>query len=449
MKAQKWISATILSIVASMSANADPSLFDGKSLTGWHSLGGGADYQVADGAIVGSSRPGIPNSFLVTDRNFGDFILEFDVRQDGGPTNSGVQFRSKSEAAFENGRVHGYQAEIDPSERAWSGGIYDEAQRGWLYTGEINPLSKTLYKYGEWNHYRIEAIGPQLRVWINGKPTSHVIDDVSKDGFIGLQVHAIEKPEEAGRTTRWRNLHLQTTNLQPASAMGIFIRNLLANNLDPQEKAQGWRLLWDGKTSKGWRSAEGTSFPGKGWTMNDGVLAVQAGVRGGDIVTDDEYGAFELQLEFMITTGANSGIIYLLTAAHDEASGGAPLGLEYQILDDENHPDAKNGIDGNRTEASLYDIFPRAALKTSVGVTPKVGVWQHARIVSRADGSVEHWLNGVKVLEFNRLSPEFRAKVATSKFKSTPNYGAAPRGRILLQDHGDAVSFRSIKIRPL
>ncbi|HEY5808737.1 MAG TPA: DUF1080 domain-containing protein [Povalibacter sp.] len=440
-----------LFVIGAMTASAKEPvpLFDGNTLKGWHPLGGGADYKVAYGAIVGSTRHGIPNSFLVTDRTYGDFILEFDTRQDVGPANSGVQFRSQSEPSFENGRVYGYQAEIDPSDRAWSGSIYDEAKRGWLYTGELNPPGTQLYRYGEWNHYRIEALGPQLRVWINSKPASHVIDDVLKQGFIGLQVHSIGKPDEAGRLTSWKNIQLQTQDLKPAPPMGIFIRNLLPNDLDAQEKAQGWRLLWDGKSTKGWRASTGTTFPAKGWTLNDGVLAVQPKVRGGDIVTEEEFGAFELQLDFMTTTGANSGIIYLLTAATDPNSGGAPLGLEYQILDDQNHPDAKQGIDGNRTLASLYDIFPRATLRTSAGIAPKLDVWQHARIVCRADGSVEHWLNGSKVLEFNRKSPEFRAKVATSKFKATPNYGDAPRGRILLQDHGDDVRFRSIKIRPL
>ena len=167
---------------------------------------------------------------------------------------------------------------------------------------------------------------------------------------------------------------------------------------------------------------------------------------GGDIMTDEEFGAFELQMEFKVSAGANSGIFYLLTSPHDPASG-APLGLEYQILDDERHPDAKLGIDGNRTIASLYDIYPRAKLMTNVGIAPKVDVWQHARIVARADGTVEHWLNGVKVLEFKRGSDDYRAHVAASKFKSTPGFGEAPKGRILLQDHGDAVAFRSIKIR--
>jgi hypothetical protein len=423
-------------------------LFDGQTLNGWKTLGGGADYKVIDGTIVGSSRPGVPNSFLVTEKTFGDFILDFDVRQDVGPTNSGVQFRSLSTPEFENGRVHGYQTDIDPSERQWSGGIYEEAQRGWFYTGEMNPPGKTLYRFGQWNHYRIEAIGPRLRVWINEKPAADVIDAATASGFIGLQVHSIEKPEDAGRTTTWKNLDIQTGNLERRPPMGILIRNNLPNNLDPEEKAQGWRLLWDGKTGKGWKSAKGGAFPASGWSMANGELAVQAKGGGGDIMTDEQFGAFELQLDFKVSEGANSGIFYYLTAAHDPASN-APLGLEYQILDDERHPDAKLGIDGNRTLASLYDVLPRGKLMTNVGIKPVVGWWQHARIVSRADGTVEHWLNGVKVLEFKRGSDEFRAHVAASKFKSTPGFGEAPKGRILLQDHGDAVSFRSIKVRKL
>jgi hypothetical protein len=423
-------------------------LFDGKSLQGWKQLGGAADYRVVDGAIVGTTRPDTPNSFLVTEKNYSDFILEFDVRQDVGPTNSGVQFRSLSTPDFQNGRVRGYQTDIDPSPRQWSGSLYDEAQRGWLYTAELNPPAKALYRYGEWNRYRVEALGSRLRVWINDGAAADVIDPAIREGFIGLQVHSINKAEEAGRTVSWRNITLQTRNLKPRPPMGIFIRNHVPNDLDAEEKAQGWRLLWDGKTATGWRSARGSGFPGQGWSMRDGELAVLAKAGGGDIMTDEEFGAFELQLDFKVSAGANSGVFYLLTSPHDAASG-APLGLEYQILDDETHPDAKLGTDGNRTLASLYDIYPRAKLMTNVGIAPRVDAWQHARIVARADGHVEHWLNGVKVLEFQRGSNAYRTQVAASKFKDTPAFGEAAKGRILLQDHGDAVAFRSIKIRPL
>jgi len=423
-------------------------IFDGKTLAGWKQLGGAADYKVIDGVIVGSSRPGVPNSFLVTEKDYGDFILDFDVRQDVGPTNSGVQFRSASTPEFENGRVHGYQADVDPTPRQWSGSIYEEAQRGWFYTGELHPPAKALYKFGEWNHYRIEAIGPHMRVWINNSPAADVIDDGHRSGFIGLQVHSINSPEEAGRTTSWKNIVIQTKKLERAPPLGIFIRNNLPNNLDPEEKAQGWRLLWDGKTTKGWRSASASAFPAKGWSFDNGVLAVAPKGGGGDIETSEEFGAFELQMEFRFAAGANSGIFYLLTSPHDPASG-APLGLEFQILDDERHPDAKLGVDGNRTIASLYDVYPRAKLMTNVGIAPKVDLWQHARIVARADGTVEHWLNGVKVLEFKRGSDDYRTRIAASKFKSTPGFGEAPKGRILLQDHGDAVAFRSIKLREL
>lgn len=451
-----WLALLALdSFATTMTIAADKgtSIFDGKTLAGWKQLGGNADYAVVNGTIVGTSKPDKVNSFLVTEKSYRDFILDFDVRQDVGQTNSGVQFRSLSTPDFENGRVHGYQCDIDPSDKAWSGGIYEEAQRGWFYTGDMNPIAKPLYKFGEWNHFRIEMIGDRMRVWINGKPVSDVIDDGHDRGFFGLQVHSISSAEEAGRTTTWKNLVVQTQGLRRAPPMGILIRNNLPNNLDPEEKAQGWRLLWDGKSTKGWRGADAATFPAKGWQYSNGELAVVAhsskeGGGGGDIMTDEEFGAFELQMEFKTSAGSNSGIIYYLTSPHDPSSG-APLGLEYQILDDERHPDAKLGIDGNRTLASLYDVYPRGTLRTNVGVAPKIDVWQHARIVARADGSVEHWLNGVKVLEYNRKSDDFKAHVAASKFKATPAFGQADKGRILLQDHGDAVAYRSIKIRAL
>jgi hypothetical protein len=417
------------------------SLFDGKTLNGWRVVNGSAKYQVIDGAIVGTTTAGSPNSFLATDKSYGDFVLEFEAKQTVGPSNSGVQFRSQSKQEIMEGRVHGPQMDLDPSERQWTGGLYDEAMSGWWYPGTLNP-QPGLYKFNEWNRIRIEAVGPSMRTWVNGQLSAYVLDATYQDGFIALQVHSIDKPDEAGRQILWRNLRIKEhPSASPAEAT-IFVRNTLPNNLSEVERKQGWQLLWDGTSTTGWRSAKADASPTRGWKIKDGELTVTGG-GGGDVVTEKTFGAFELQLDFKLTPGANSGIKYYV----GDYGTGDELGLEFQLLDDERHADAKQGKDGNRTIASLYDIQPRGRLMSNVGIAPKVGEWQHARIVARADGTIEHWLNGVNVLTFNRGSEDFKRRVAASKFKDIAGFGQLQQGRILLQDHGDEVSFRSIKIR--
>src|SRR3954463_2433105 len=186
----------VAALAATVSLHAGPwePLFNGKDLTGWKELNGTAPYVVKDGAIVGTATAGSPNSFLATEKTFGDFILEMEFKQ-SGYSNGGIQFRSESKPEFNNGRVHGYQFEIDPSDRAWTGGIYDEARRGWLYPVTLNPAAHKLYKHGEWNKVRIEAIGDTLRTWVNGQPVAHVIDNVTPRGFIALQIHQLQKPD--------------------------------------------------------------------------------------------------------------------------------------------------------------------------------------------------------------------------------------------------------------
>ncbi|MCE1199885.1 MAG: DUF1080 domain-containing protein, partial [Marinilabiliales bacterium] len=156
-------------------SNGWVSLFNGKNLDGWKVLNGKAEYKVVNGEIVGTSICGSPNSFLATESNYGDFILEYEMKMDRG-LNSGVQIRSISDPSVMEGRVHGYQVECDDSERAWSGGIYDEAGRGWLYPMEYNPASKKAYKNGEWNSYRVECIGHTIRTWLNGSPCANLVD---------------------------------------------------------------------------------------------------------------------------------------------------------------------------------------------------------------------------------------------------------------------------------
>lgn len=181
-------------------------LFDGKTLTGWSQLNGKANYRVEDGAIVGSSVNHGGNSFLCTRETFGDFILELDFKVDP-KLNSGVQIRSESREDVQNGRVHGYQVEIDPSDRAWTGGIYDESRRGWLYDLDGKPEARKAFKQGEWNHFRIEAIGDKIKTWVNGAPVADLTDSMTARGFIGLQVHGTQQDEPM--EIRWRKIRIQ------------------------------------------------------------------------------------------------------------------------------------------------------------------------------------------------------------------------------------------------
>jgi hypothetical protein len=424
------------------------SLFNGKDLKGWRQLNGKAKYEVEGGVIVGITVAGEPNSFLATEKDYGDFILELELMADS-TMNSGIQFRSESRPDYQNGRVHGYQMEVDPSVRAWSGGIYDEGRRLWLYTLDFNPAARPAFRRAGWNRYRIEAIGKEVRTYVNGVPAAHLIDTLETRGFIALQVHSISRPEDQGRQVRWRNIRIQTQNLRFSQDAGIFVVNLNRNVLSEQETKNGVSLLWDGKTTSGWRGAYKTAFPEKGWEIREGILSVMPSgggesVNGGDIVTEKMYSAFELQFEFRLTRGANSGVKYFVT--ENEGNKGSAIGLEYQVLDDENHPDAAMGAAGNRTMASLYDLIPSLKFPQA---KRNIGEWNRGMLRVHPDGRVEHFLNGYKVVEYQRGTQMFTALVARSKYAQWKDFGMAPQGRILLQDHGDRVEYRSIKIREI
>lgn len=210
-----------------------------------------------------------------------------------------------------------------------------------------------------------------------------------------------------------------------------------ANQLSAEEKANGWKLLFDGETPHGWHSFKRTSFPATGWVIEDGWLHC-LGKDGGDVLSDREYEQFDLRWEWKLEPAGNSGLKYFVLESRNSA-----LGHEYQMLDDRLNPDGK-AAEGKRVTASFYDV-----LKPSVAPpTRPLGEVNQSRILVNAN-HVEHWLNGTKVLEYECGSDAVKAAVAASKFKTVTGFGNRVSGRLLLQDHHSNVWFRNIKIRDL
>jgi len=443
-------------------------LFNGKNLDGWSEHSGKAKYTVEDGVLTGESVSGTGNSFLCTSQAFENFELELEFKCDA-LLNSGVQIRSEvfpdartlhiggKDLKVAADRIHGYQCEIDMDAargRMWTGGIYDEARRGWLFPadGEKGPQGtafseqgRKVSKNGEWNKLRIVANGPSIKTWLNGEPRAEISDSLTPRGVIALQVHGVgNDTNKVGLKIAFRNLRIHEIKSEN-------------NTLSEQEKTDGWKLLWNGKTTAGWHTPKSDAFPTNSWSLENGELTVVSSGNGeaqagGDIISQNRYSNFELVADFKATPGCNSGIKIFVQpniSPIDKETGkptavGSAIGMEFQILDDEHHPDAKLGRNGDRTEGSLYDLMPAPKDKK---VMP-VGEWNHARIVSQGQ-HVEFWLNGEKTVEFERGSAAFREAVALSKFKNIPDFGEWADGHILLQEHGSVVSFRNVKIREL
>ncbi len=208
------------------------------------------------------------------------------------------------------------------------------------------------------------------------------------------------------------------------------------NTLTKKERKAGWQLLWNGRDLSGWKSNSPNGDMNKGWKAVDGELVIMARSGAGDIITEKRYHDFELSVDFKITEGANSGIKYFI-------GENGSIGCEFQILDDENHPDAKMGFNGNRRLGSLYDLIPADGW----ALVAKRD-WNTARIVVRGN-HVEHWLNGVKILEYEKNNDMWDTIVSHSKFAKVENFAGGDGGHILLQDHNDEVHYRNLKIREL
>jgi hypothetical protein len=226
----------------------------------------------------------------------------------------------------------------------------------------------------------------------------------------------------------------QNSEQRPEGVQSTAAGEASVSVVTPQEQAAGWRPLFDGKSTAGWRGYKKTEMP-RGWQVVDGALT-RVG-EGGDIITNDQFGNFELALEWKVAPGGNSGIFYRVTEEGEQSYHSGP---EMQVLDDARHKDGGSRL---TSAGSLYGIYGAPA-----GVVKPAGEWNAVRIV--VNGShVEHWLNGVKVVDYELGGPDWEKRVGEAKFKEWPAYGRAKRGHIALQDHGDWVAYRNIKIKVL
>ncbi|MBI3209205.1 MAG: DUF1080 domain-containing protein [Candidatus Solibacter usitatus] len=362
---------TAFVIVFSLAAPAQDALrpiFDGKTLKGWTQCNGNATYKVDNGTILGTTVAGSPNSFLCTDREYGDFVLELEIKNDVA-LNSGVQIRSHRYAADSKvltnngkqiverkhpaGRVYGYQVEVATETGGASGGIYDEARRGWLHNVSPDPAAGKAFKDNQWNKYRIEAEGDHIRTWINGVACADVRDSADLSGFIGLQVHAFtgEKPAQV----RFRNIRIQ------------------------DKGRHTWKSLFDGKTMSGWEQ----KGPGK-WTIEDGAfhaVSVDGETRTGTMMADRDVRDVTLRVMFrMLGKGeSNSGIFV-------RADKTTLAGYEVEI-------DEKKGTGG------LFEVGGRRWVTgPEDNAALRVNDWNEMIASLHGDRLVFH-LNGIKTLD--------------------------------------------------
>jgi hypothetical protein len=371
-------------------------LFDGKTLSGWTVRNGTATYEVEDGAIVGTTAKGSPNSFLCTDRYFGDFELEFETKLFDDQLNSGCQIRSQSIPIYNKGRVHGPQVEISTNGNA--GWIYEEAARAWRGKQKLGPQRRAAFKKGEWNHYRIVALGPTIRTWINGVAIDDHLDDRFQRGFIGLQVHSVSGDPKW--RVGWRKLRLRELG-----------------------DGGGWVPLFNGKNLDGWTVSENPDSV----RVEEGSIVVQ-GKRAHAFYTGPvhhhSWKNFEFRALVMTKPGANSGI-YFHTELQKE--GWPAKGYEVQVNNSQ--------ADWRRT-GGLYGIED---LKEAPA---KDGEWfeMHIQVMGQ---QIRVLVDGKLVVDYTEPKGVERPDNFAGRLLS--------RGTFALQAHdpGSEVHFRQLEVRPL
>ncbi len=352
-----WLTGLVSAMALVAAPNWTP-LFDGKSLQGWKLCNGKAAYTVEKGVIVGTTAEGSPNSFLCTEKSYGDFVLEFEVQVDAR-LNSGAQIRSHQNA---EGRVYGYQVEIASEKSGVAGGIYDEARRGWLANIAQDPAASKAFKDNQWNKYRVEAMGDHMKVTVNGVAAADLVDSVDLDGFIALQVHSFKGDSPA--QVRWRNLRIQDLG------------------------KHGWQPLGDGKTMQGWVKNGGGE-----WTVTNGVFAGRVTPdeqKRGFLIWSEEWKDFTVRMQYKIVQG-NSGVFFRM-GDPDNGTDVNKMGYEVEV-------------DPTRDAGSLQE--PGRGARGWILHTGPAEKMDHFRAnefntleIHAHDGDLTMHVNGVKTGEF-------------------------------------------------
>jgi hypothetical protein len=376
-------------------------LYNGKNLEGWTPLGGHCTFEAKGDVILGTTVKGSPSTYLSTDKDdYADFIFTAEIKWEVNG-NSGIMFRGQSRPGKDYDIVFGPQCEMEGTDlvRGWSGGIFGQSAGGWAYPLwlEAHQEVRNAIKPDGWNRVTIQAIGTNVKTWINGVPAANWETEEYTKGFFSLQVHSGKEGS-------------------------IHFRNIKVKDLDNATHAKD--LFASGDFSE-WTKVNGKPVS-NGWSIEDGVVH-RDGIKPGNIITRKHYKDFDLRFDWKIRVGGNSGVKYRTRGR---------LGLEYQILDDSVHKD-------KHLSAGIYALVPAAKNKP---YNPG-GQWNSGRIIAQGN-HVEHWINGVKVVEAEIGSEDWFERFNSSKYNKHEGFGTWT-GPILLQDHLDEAWFRNVQIREL